>query len=99
MPKSFFPACPFRYFTPEALQCYWLELLTRFSKLLTYRPQRGPGAAGWKGRRGETGRFYMTVQQYLDTVAKSHKGGHLLGWYETDESSTATLVGGAMKPG
>lgn len=54
-----------RYFSREALACYWLTLLTRLSKLQRYLTD--PGAKPIK--------YFMTVQAWLDNIGRTHGDG------------------------
>lgn len=72
----------------DALQCYWLELLTRFSKQLSYTPGRKPGLqADWNGRRGKTDMYFIPVREYLDTLTLKHRSDQIQVWmnmFQTD---------------
>lgn len=53
------------FLNAEARSCYWLALLTRYAKLLRYKP----------GRANRHYRFYQAVEVYLDTVVKPKEVG------------------------
>lgn len=52
-----------KFFTRKALSCYWYMLLSRFARLQAYQGER------------KSHTFFMTVEHYLDTVAKQHNNG------------------------
>ena len=91
-----------RYFTREALSCYWINLLTKFSRLLRYTPgangQKGGGQRQQQEERGQgqepqqqQQQHFMTIEEYLETTAKTFDGGRMLALFDYAFGDDASL--------
>jgi len=56
-----------KYLNRHARACYWYMLLLQFSKMLRYKPGKVEGRQYMQ--------YYMTVQQYIETIGRQHEGG------------------------